>query len=169
MQRRLMLMRHAKSSWKSQVPTDHERPLNERGRRDAARVGKRLAKLGWVPDFVVSSDSRRTEETWERIQKSFPDARFRFTRVLYAGGPSELRSEVARLSGDVRTVLALGHNPGWEEAVDGAQRPRDADHDGERRAAGRRRSDVARGAARPVERRRRRPPEAALTAGRGGG
>jgi hypothetical protein len=46
MQRRLMLMRHAKSSWKSQVPTDHERPLNERGRRDAARVGKRLSKLG---------------------------------------------------------------------------------------------------------------------------
>lgn len=117
MQRRLMLMRHAKSSWQSQVPTDHERPLNERGRRDAARVGKRLAKLGWVPDFVVSSDSRRTEETWERIQKSFPNARVRFTRVLYAGGPSELRSEVARLSGDVRTVLVLGHNPGWEEAV----------------------------------------------------
>ena len=117
MQRRLMLMRHAKSSWKSQVPTDHERPLNERGRRDAARVGKRLAKLGWVPDFVVSSDSRRTEETWERIQKTFPNARVRFTRVLYAGGPSEVRSEVARLSGDVRTVLVLGHNPGWEEAV----------------------------------------------------
>ena len=62
MQRRLMLMRHAKSSWKSQVPTDHERPLNERGRRDAARVGKRLAKLGWLPDVVVGSDSRRTEE-----------------------------------------------------------------------------------------------------------
>ena len=117
MQRRLMLMRHAKSSWTSQVPTDHERPLNERGRRDAARVGKRLAKLGWVPDLVVGSDSRRTEETWERKQESCPNARVRFTRVLYAGGPSELRSEVARLSGDVRTVLVLGHNPGWEEAV----------------------------------------------------
>jgi len=70
-----------------------------------------------VPDFVVSSDSRRTEETWERIQKNFPDARVRFTRILYAGGPSELRFEVARLSGEVRTVLVLGHNPGWEEAV----------------------------------------------------
>src|SRR5262245_52477626 len=81
------------------------------------RVGKRLAKLGWVPDLVVGSDSRRTEETWERIQKRFPDARVRFTRKLYAGGPRELRTEVARLSGDVRTVLVLGHNPGWEEAV----------------------------------------------------
>jgi len=118
MQRRLMLMRHAKSSWKSQVSTDHERPLNERGRRDAARVGKRLAKLGWVPDVVVGSDSRRTEETWERMQKRFPDARVRFTRALYAGGPRELRFEVARLSADVRTVLVLGHNPGLEEAVE---------------------------------------------------
>jgi len=117
MRRRLMIMRHAKSSWKVQVPTDHERPLNKRGRRDAARVGKRLAQLGWVPDLVVSSDSRRTRETWERMQKRFPEARVSFTRALYAGGPTELRAEVARLSANARTVLVLGHNPGWEEAV----------------------------------------------------
>jgi phosphohistidine phosphatase len=117
MRRRLMLMRHAKSAWKSRVATDHERPLNKRGRRDAPRVGKRLAKLGWVPDHVLGSDSRRTQETWERMQKCFPDTRLRFTRSLYAGGPEELRAEVARLAPDVRTVLVLGHNPGWEEAV----------------------------------------------------
>ena len=52
------------------------------------------------------------------MQKRFPDARVRFTRALYAGGPRELRSEVACLSADVRTVLVLGHNPGWEEAVE---------------------------------------------------
>jgi phosphohistidine phosphatase SixA len=45
------------------------------------------------------------------MQKRFPDARVRFTRGFYAGGPKELRSEVARLSADVRTVLVLGHNP----------------------------------------------------------
>jgi phosphohistidine phosphatase len=117
MQRRLMIMRHAKSTWSSDVPTDHGRPLNNRGRRDAPRVGKRLAKLGWVPEFVVSSDSRRTQETWERMQKHFPEACVSFTRALYAGGLTELRTEVARLSAAVRTVLVLGHNPGWEEAV----------------------------------------------------
>jgi phosphohistidine phosphatase len=117
MRRRLMIMRHAKSSWRSQVPTDHERPLNTRGRRDAAQVGKRLAKLGWVPDLVVCSDSRRTRETWERMERRFPETRARFTRALYAGGPTELRTEVAHLSANVRTVLVLGHNPGWEEAV----------------------------------------------------
>jgi len=117
MRRRLMIMRHAKSSWRSQAPTDHGRPLNQRGRRDATRAGKRLAKLGWVPDLVVSSDSRRTRETWERMQERFPEVRASFTRALYAGGPTELRSEVARLSAKVHTVLVLGHNPGWEEAV----------------------------------------------------
>jgi hypothetical protein len=75
MQRRLMIMRHAKSAWSSDVASDHERPLNKRGRRDAPRVGKRLAKLGWVPEFVVSSDSRRTRETWERMQRRFPEVR----------------------------------------------------------------------------------------------
>ena len=117
MQRRLMLMRHAKSAWQSQAPTDHERPLNKRGRRDAPRVGERLVELGWMPDQVVGSDSRRTQETWEQMQKHFPEARVHFTRALYAGGPTELRSEVARLSAAVRTVLVLGHNPGWENAV----------------------------------------------------
>jgi phosphohistidine phosphatase len=51
------------------------------------------------------------------MQKHFPEARVRFTRALYAAGPTELRSEVARLSAGVRTVLVLGHNPGWENAV----------------------------------------------------
>jgi phosphohistidine phosphatase len=116
-QRRLMIMWHAKSTWSSDVATDHERPLNKRGRRDAPRVGKRLAKLGWVPECVVSSDSRRTQETWERMQKHFPEGCVTFTRALYAGGLTELRTEVARLSAAVRTVLILGHNPGCEEAV----------------------------------------------------
>jgi phosphohistidine phosphatase len=118
MQRRLMLMRHAKSSWTFPGLADDERPLNKRGRRDAPRVGKRLVELGWVPDLVVSSDSRRTRETWERMQKHFPAAHVRFTRALYGGGPTELRREAARLPAAVRTVLVLGHNPGWEEAVE---------------------------------------------------
>jgi len=117
MQRLLMLMRHAKSAWRSDGPADHARPLNKRGRRDAPRVGKRLAEQGWVPEHVVASDSRRTRETWERMQKHFPEARVSFTRALYGGGPTELRTEVARLSAGERTVLVLGHNPGWEEAV----------------------------------------------------
>jgi hypothetical protein len=165
MRRRLMIMRHAKSSWRSQVPTDHERPLNTRGRRDAGRVGKRLARLGWVLDVVVGSDSRRTRETWERMERRFPETRARFTRALYAGGPMELRTEVcapvcqrAHRTGP-RSQSGLGGSSG------GAERPRGAAYDGERRTAGGRGGDVGRGAAaRLVERRQCRPPEGALTA-----
>src|SRR5262249_59696064 len=95
---------HAKSAWRSDGPADHARPPNKRGRRDAPRVGKRLAQQGWVPEHVVASDSRRTRETWERMQKHFPEARVSFTQALYGGGPTELRTEVARLPASERTV-----------------------------------------------------------------
>ena len=120
MRRRLMIMRHAKSSWRSQVPTDHERPLNTRGRRDAARVGKRLAKLGCVPDHVVGSDSRRTQETWERMQKYFPEARVSFTRALPSAGGDEPRpasdAEGAALP-TRHSVLGVVALRGWQIRV----------------------------------------------------
>lgn len=119
MNRRLVIMRHAKSSWKEAGQSDHQRSLNGRGRRSAAAVGTRLAELGWVPGAVYSSDAVRTVETWERM--SFPlgadDVAPHFTRDLYLAGLDELRS-LARDWGDaVETVLVLGHNPGWEMAV----------------------------------------------------
>ena len=55
MARRLIVMRHAKSSWKNPKLRDHQRPLNKRGRRDAPRVARALRKAGWVPDAVLSS------------------------------------------------------------------------------------------------------------------
>ena len=73
--------------------------------------------VSWVLRLSEPTTWSGTQETWEQMQKHFPEARVRFTRALYAGGPTELRSEVARLSAAVRTVLVLGHNPGWENAV----------------------------------------------------
>jgi phosphohistidine phosphatase len=118
MQRRLILMRHAKSSWKAEVENDHERPLNKRGKKDAPRIATELAKLGWVPDFVLSSDSQRTRETWKRMAAEFDRVpHVAFTRRLYLAGISEARSEVEQVPADVRTVLLLGHNDGWEEVL----------------------------------------------------
>ena len=116
---RLCLMRHAKSSWSSGAPTDHERPLNGRGRRDAPKVGAELARRGWTPDHVLSSDSARTTETLARMRDALgfegaPELR----RDLYHGGVDALRAAIGALRSDVATVLALGHNPGWEEALE---------------------------------------------------
>ena len=117
--RRLILMRHAKSSWESDAPTDHDRPLNARGRRDAPRVAARLAELGWAPELILSSDAQRTRETCQLLRAALPapEPPVEFLPTLYLGGVQELRACVRELPDRYRTTMALGHNPGWEEAV----------------------------------------------------
>ena len=118
MQRQLIVMRHAKSSWADASMGDHERPLNDRGCRDAPRIARRLAELDWVPQFVLSSDARRTTQTsklmlavWdEGIEASYVDR-------LYLAGSRELADELVTLSDEVESLLVMGHNPGWERVV----------------------------------------------------
>lgn len=115
---RLILMRHAKSSWKSGAPTDHARPLNKRGRRDAPRIGKALADRRWQPDLVLSSDSERTRETFERMREPLGGApRVVFTRTLYHAGVEQVREALVGVSEGQRCVLLLGHNMGWEQVL----------------------------------------------------
>lgn len=118
MEYRLIVMRHAKSDWDSGASTDHARPLNKRGSRDAPRIAKRLVELGWQPQHVVSSDSQRTTETYElMIAELSPPPSVEFHGFLYHGGISELEEAVRAVPNDITTVLALGHNPGWQDSV----------------------------------------------------
>ena len=118
MRRRIVLMRHAKSSWKTDAPTDHARPLNKRGRKASPKVGAKLHELGWVPDLVVSSDSVRTRETFARMRKKLGvrDEAV-FLDSLYHAGVEAVRSVLRELDDGTETVLLLGHNPGWEEVL----------------------------------------------------
>ena len=114
---RLIVLRHAKSDWHGSG-TDHDRPLTPRGKRDALRVAHRLARMGWIPDRVVCSDAARTMETWTRMAPAFGrpiDAVV--TRRLYDAGIQALASVLGEVPPGVETVLAIGHNPGWELAV----------------------------------------------------
>ncbi len=113
---RLVVMRHAKSDWEAGAAVDHERPLNERGRREAPIVGERLAALGYAPEVVLSSDSKRTTETFELASVHWPLVRVTFTRDLYHAGVGEVRSAASGVT-DARALLVLGHNPGWEAVV----------------------------------------------------
>ena len=118
MPRRLILMRHAKSSWKQEAATDHERSLNRRGRRDAPRIARELRRLGWWPELVLSSDSQRTRQTWELMSaETDPPTPARFSNQLYLAGLDEIEEEINQVPNRVSTLLALGHNPGWEEAA----------------------------------------------------
>ena len=118
MPRRLIVMRHAKSSWSSGAATDHARPLNNRGQRDAPRVAKRLTEMGWAPDLILSSDSQRTRETYDAMVAGFEnDVPVQFHRSMYHAGLPAIIHEAPGVPDDLNTLMVLGHNPGWEEVV----------------------------------------------------
>lgn len=118
MTHRLIVMRHAKSSWDSEAPNDHARPLSKRGRRDAPRIASRLVELEWIPQYVLSSDAIRTRETYERMLPELPDEpEVEFLPSLYHSGPQDVAASLPLVPEHVSTAMILGHNPGWESVV----------------------------------------------------
>ena len=118
MKRRLIVMRHAKSSWANSGLTDHQRPLNKRGKRDAPRVGIRIEERGWIPDLILSSDSQRTRETSIALTSTFSKPiSVEYWREFYLAGISAVVPVVSQVDGDVSVLMILGHNPGWEHVV----------------------------------------------------
>ncbi len=114
--RRLIVLRHAKSAWNSDAPSDHARPLNKRGRRDAPRMAAHLARLGWGPEWVALSDAARTRETWARMKSAFAaPAQVVITHQLYHAGLDEVCAVLASVSAATTTVMVIGHNPGWAQ------------------------------------------------------
>ena len=72
--RRLLLLRHAKSSWAEPGASDHERPLNRRGQEAAPRIGAYLGRHKLIPDIVLCSSAQRTRETWALVAGEFKAA-----------------------------------------------------------------------------------------------
>jgi phosphohistidine phosphatase len=116
--RTLMLMRHAKSSWDNPAWTDHERPLNERGHRDAPRMGKLLGEQGLAPTLIVSSTATRARETAERVAEAigYSEA-ILYEPRLYHAAPADWKDVLRALPDAHHRVLCVGHNPGLEELV----------------------------------------------------
>lgn len=108
---RLILTRHAKSSWDDPMLDDHDRPLNKRGRTSAKAVGKWLAEKHCAPDEVMVSTAERTRETWKHIAKSLPDApKPAYLSQLYHAEPEGMLHILRTATG--KTVMMVGHNPG---------------------------------------------------------
>ncbi|UOA13736.1 MULTISPECIES: SixA phosphatase family protein [Sulfitobacter] len=112
--RRLILMRHAKSDW-SHGTSDHDRPLNPRGRSAAEALGNWLRAEGLLPDAVLCSTAARTRETCAIL--NLPEScAVEHLRQLYLAEPSEIIANLRqRATGD--TVLLVAHNPGIAAAA----------------------------------------------------
>ena len=110
--RRLMLLRHAKSSWNDPGVDDHDRPLSDRGHRDAPLIGAWLARHALQPDAVLCSTALRARQTCEHVLRALPAAPSpRLLKALYTfGGEGPLTAAIRRHGGDARTLLLVGHN-----------------------------------------------------------
>ncbi len=112
--KRLILTRHAKSSWDYPLTPDHDRPLNERGKIAAADLGQWLASRGYVPDKVLCSDSVRTRATFSGIAPSLPATPIlELKPALYQAGPDVMLAVLQNAMADC--VMMIGHNPGIAE------------------------------------------------------
>lgn len=111
---RLLLLRHAKSSWDHPELSDHERPLNKRGTRGAGIIGKYLAKHDLVPEQVMCSDSVRTRATFALVSAELPNSTLKasFHNELYLADPAELLDHIRHAERSTHTLLVIGHNPG---------------------------------------------------------
>ena len=114
-----MVLRHAKSSWKDPSVTDHDRPLNSRGKRDAPRIGKIIAAEEVRPDIILSSTAKRARRTAEDVSDAvgLSGKAVVLDSRLYLAEPAEIVDVVRNAGSDARCVLVVGHNPGLEVLV----------------------------------------------------
>ncbi len=114
----LTLLRHAKSSWDDTVERDFDRPVNGRGRRAAARVGRWVADAGLEFDHVVASPAVRVRQTIEGVEDGLghPLKPIWDTRV-YLSSAATLLLLVQQFSDEHQDALLVGHNPGCEDLL----------------------------------------------------
>jgi phosphohistidine phosphatase len=110
-ERRLILLRHAKSAWPDDV-ADHERPLARRGRHDAPGVGRWLRASGNVPGLVLCSTARRARETWElALQQLGADPPVTYEERVYGATGVQLLTLARQTLPEIAALLIVGHDP----------------------------------------------------------
>lgn len=117
--KKLILMRHAKSCWNQPWQDDHQRPLSDRGLRDAPNMAQKLQGREIRPDKILSSSSTRTLQTADILVSKLnlgPDL-VEVESDLYHASPPIILKHLQLLSDSVCTVILVGHNPGLNELI----------------------------------------------------
>lgn len=108
---RLILIRHAKSSWSDPFADDHARVLNTRGHASGNAIGEWLAEHGYLPDLVLCSDAMRTRQTADLILPALsPTPTLRLSPRLYHAAPDAILDRIKRET--AAAIAVIGHNPG---------------------------------------------------------
>ena len=113
--KKILLMRHAKSSWKNTDLSDHERPLKKRGVKEAEKMGKYLKNKKLIPEIIYTSSAKRARQTAEVIAKACKcKAKVVPLDELYMAEPSKILDVIEKADSEFKTILVVGHNPGME-------------------------------------------------------
>lgn len=123
--RRLILLRHAKSDWPDGA-SDIDRPLAPRGREAAPKIAAYLAAEGLIPDRVLVSPARRTQETWDLVRPALGTVPDETVPQIYEAPVSRLLDVVRSIPDEVATALMIGHNPGFQDLARLLSKPGDA-------------------------------------------
>jgi len=117
---KLLLLRHAKSSWDNLDHSDHQRPLNKRGIKAAPKMGKFIAAKSLTPTLILSSTATRARQTTQLVSAQFGgDIETRFIDDLYSFAGFHTPLNIIRSNGENQSPLLLvGHNPTMEELAD---------------------------------------------------
>ncbi|WP_075349719.1 SixA phosphatase family protein [Algoriphagus marinus] len=119
--RKIIFVRHAKSSWDNPNLRDHDRPLSERGLRDAPRMAKRLKDKNILPDLILSSTAKRAKQTAEITAKNLglSQSIIQFESNLYHASPKEILNQIKTISDQsIGTLIVVGHNPGFNDLIE---------------------------------------------------
>lgn len=111
----LLILRHAKSSWKDPRLEDFDRPLNKRGKRDALRIAEFVLNAGLRPDVIITSPARRARDTAEVVRSVCSDTTMTLNERLYPGGIRDYVEVLKALDDSIGAAMLVGHNPGLEE------------------------------------------------------
>ena len=115
----LLLLRHAKSSWKQTDLADHDRPLNKRGKRTAPRMGELLKDEDLTPDLILCSSAVRAHDTVLLVAKACGyTGKIKKTRELYLAEPQAYVEVLRQVAEKHAKVMVVGHNPGLEMLIE---------------------------------------------------
>jgi phosphohistidine phosphatase len=117
--KQLLIIRHAKSSWANSNEADFDRPLNERGKKNAPEMADRLFKRKILPDIIISSAAKRTVETSLLLMKqlSLQQQQLIVKQELYLATPETISETILSFNDSWQTAAIVAHNPGVTEFV----------------------------------------------------
>ena len=114
----VLLLRHAKSDWGEASLADFDRPLADRGLKDAPRMGKVLLDCDNVPDKIIASPAKRAKQTAELAAKACGYHKsITWASSFYGGDSEDLINALKQLPDTVERAMLVGHNPTMEETV----------------------------------------------------